>query len=460
MTSEIHNKTASGNHPGYPSLRNPLLWLVVCNLVGRALWVLFMHPAQVADFDWYFTHAIQLANGQGYVSTTGHPTAYWPIGWPLVLAGVIKVFGAHEMAGLFANVVLSTLIVVLVYLLTLRVLGSEHRPWHARWIALAAAVAYSLLPSQIEWDSILGSEESFTILLMLTLFIYAGLVCKSAGQPWLWRTAAAGLIFGFASIVRPIGLLFPVFLFAYELFVNRRTWIQAIGRGLAFGIAMFIGILPMTIRNLRVMHHFVLVSTNGGVNLWQGTKINGGYFWTWNPYKNPLLKAAPNEVKENNIGKHVALTHILHHPIETVHMGFIKIFDLYKVDTNAVWYTFHIQYKGNTPLLYTFDILDTVAYWFMMAVVLVALFTLFRRRLRAADPNHRGLQFHSGLPQSLGLLLTFVVYNTLLFFFFPAWDRFRYPLMPVFAVFFGIGWWVVMRCRNDRKAQKSINPKG
>ncbi|MCL6454067.1 MAG: hypothetical protein K6T78_10700 [Alicyclobacillus sp.] len=438
--------------------RHPLLWLVVFNLLVRVAWVCYMHPPQLADFDWYFTHATQLAAGQGY-TMNNHPTAYWPIGWPLVLMVVIRLFGPHVMAGLFTNVVFSTGIVLVVYALTRAVLGPEQPARLRHWVAMAAAIGYSALPSQIEWNSVLGSEESFTLLLTASLALYVPLVRRPSGVPWFWRTALCGLLFGFASVTRPIGLLFPVFLAGYELFLNRRRVVEAVMRGLTFGVSMLVGILPVTLRNLRVLHSFVLVSTNGGVNLWQGTKINGGYFWTWNPYRNPLLKAGTNEVLEDKIGKQTAMKYILHHPFTTLHNGLIKVFDLYKVDTNAVWYTFHVVYKDNKGLLYTFDALDTVVYWAMVAALLYGLFWVVRAvaRPRMANPLlTAGLVSHGGLAPALGLLFTFVLYNTLLFLFFPAWDRFRYPLMPLLAVVFGIGWHA-WRTRRTQRMETAVH---
>ncbi len=491
------------------TLPTSLLWLIGFNLLGRVIWILYMHPKQLADFDWYFTHAVQMANGQGYMEVNA-PTAYWPMGWPFILSIVIRLFGPHVMAGLVANAIFSTLIVWLVYALTFRILGTRHNPsvpnvsgnstWKesaskdvshntAHRIAMTAAIGYSLLPSQIEWNAILGSEESFTLLLVLSLFVYAKLVRRNNTEPWFWRTAAAGVIFGLASIVRPIGLLFPVFLAAYEFWVNRRQIVQALLRGITFGVSMLIGIAPITIRNAIAIHHFILVSTNGGVNLWQGTKINGGYFWTWNPYRNPLLKAGNNQVLENQIGKQVSEKYILHHPLLTLLNGFHKVFDLYKVDTNAVWYTFNVQYPHSNAALYTFDVIDTLGYWFMMFFVLVALLVLYIRSVRNnllisqmfsspsrsmtsvatsgggqskgnsqevagsltenADTVKEYARKSAGsLRRAMGFLLTFILYNTLLFLFFPAWDRFRYPLMPLFAVLFAIGWFVLRGLRS------------
>jgi hypothetical protein len=484
-----------------------LLWLIGLNLVFRFIWILYMHPTQSADFEWYYTHAVALAQGHGYLEQ-GKPTAYWPIGWPVILSIVVRIFGPHVIAGLFTNAVLSTIIVIMIYALTLRILGVDKQsataegfsalttpasagspalpgsfatsgssgasgspasrgssPWrNAHRIAFTAALAYSLLPSQIEWNSILGSEESFTLLLLIALYLYAGLVRRPDDGPWFWRTTAAGIVFGLASIVRPIGLLFPVFLAAYELWVNRRQLLQSVLRGVTFGVAMLVGISPITIRNLIAMHSFVLVSTNGGVALWQGTQINGGYFWTWNPYKNPLLKVYNNEVLRSQVGKHVAMMYMLHHPIKTIINGCIKVYDLYKVDTNAVWYTFFAQYPHSKGVLYTFDVIDTVAYW---VIALTAIFTLIVVSIRSRQNQHTLKNLLSiGLTESdaatsafslaymrraLGFVLTFMLYNTLLFFFFPAWDRYRYPLMPLMAVLFAIGFTVIRVRRAHRK---------
>lgn len=370
-----------------------------------------MHPQQKADFDWYFTHAVQLADGGGYV-WNGHPTAYWPIGWPFILSLVIRIFGPHMMAGLFTNVVFSICIVVLVYFITLAIFKS--RP-----AAVTASIAYTLLPSHLLWNSILGSEESFTLLLLLSIYLY--LLATKRNKSWFWLLSVAGLVMGFATDVRPIPLLFPICLICYEWFLHRRRWLNGFQRVLTFSVFMAIGVLPVTIRNWIVMKHFILVSTNGGVNLWQGTHTDGGYFWSWLPWINPLLKAGNNEILSNQIGQQAAEKFIFAHPLSTAHHGFLKIIDLYKNDINSVWYTFHEVSPGLTN---TMNSVCNTTYFLFMLLALVGLVALARHRCRGK---------FAVLP------LLWIVYNTAIFVFFPAWDRFRYPMMPLFAIFLGYG---------------------
>src|SRR5439155_8649858 len=63
-----------------------------------------------------------LSMGDGF-TFLGHTTAHWPPGYPFLLAGVYKVFGADTGNALSANAVLAALTVPLVYLIGLRALG-------------------------------------------------------------------------------------------------------------------------------------------------------------------------------------------------------------------------------------------------------------------------------------------------------------------------------------------------
>lgn len=413
----------TSTHPNTRPAKHWIWDVLVLNLIFRGVWLLFMHPAQKADFLWYFQHAKMLAEGQGY-HWMGHATAYWPIGWPFFLSLIFRITGANVIVGLAVNVILSTVIVLMIYHISLRL-------FHKPSVALAGAIAYSLLPSQIEWNAVLGSEELFTALLLVAVYLYlrAGHLVGTRACGWI---AAAGLVLGFAADVRPIPLLFPVFVLLYELIVWRRHWLHSLGRALTLCIAMFAAILPVTIRNLIAMHHFVLVSTNGGTNLWQGTHTNGGYYWSWNPKVNPLLHIN-NEIIKNQVAEHAAINHILHHIPTTILNGLFKMYDLYKNDVNSTWYTFHVV-KNLKHLTAPVDAINTTYYFLFMAAAVLGLVLILVKRLG---------QWRNAL-----FLLSFIVYNTCFFFFFPAWDRFRYPLMPLFAVFVGIG--IVTAWRESR----------
>lgn len=383
------------------------------------------------DFEYYYVHAVKLAHGLGYVTSYGHPTAYWPIGYPLFLSLVFRLTGPSVLAGLLANAVLSILTVCLIYWLTQRLTKQRN-------IAIAAALGYTLLPSQIEWNAVLGSEELFTFLALLSLLIYVYAEGRSA---WF---LASGILAGFASTVRPVLLLFPVALFVMEWLFFKRPFGESVRRLLWLVFGLVAAVAPVTIRNFITMHHLILISTNGGVNLWQGTHANGSYYWPNDPKTNPLLAMQTNEIAKNQLAMHLALQHILHHPIATIGNGLIKLFDLYWVDWNVVSVTFAVS-SPSTWFVMAAMWGDTIVYWLWMVVAVTGLVSWLR--------YYAHWRRHA--PWLL-VLAAYIVYNSLLFLFFPAWDRFRYPIMPVWSVFFGIGWLVMVRLVSKKAEHQAV----
>ena len=403
-----------------PITARGLLLLIVINILIRGAWLLYMHPPQALDFEWYFTHASQLAAGQGY-HTGNLYTAYWPIGYPFFLSLIFRIMGPSVIAGLITNAVLSVGIVVLVYLMGLKLTGSER-------IGMFAALGYTILPSQIEWNSVLGSEELFTALLLLSLYIYLFTYRKGA-----WKVVLlSGFILGLACDVRPIPLLFPGVIWLYEVFVRRQPIRVATVRALLLFVGIAVAVSPVTIRNFIALHHFVLISTNGGVVLWQGTKTDSAYFWSWNPHMNPLLAAGRNEVVESAIGTHVFIQHVLQHPMWTVVHGVVKWMFLYLVDWNVVGVTFYMN--SNPPVSSVVTVamwFDTIVYWMWMVICVIGLW--------------KGLREYTVSWKTIALPISYILYNTAIFAVFPAWDRFRYPMMPLYAICFGFGIFALVR---------------
>lgn len=428
-----------------PSTKSAIIWLIAVNVIVRGGWLLWMHPPQLYDFAWYFHHSVWMAQGKGYI-WNGHYTAYWPIGYPFFLSLLWRLTGPHVLIGLVANAALSLCIVLLVYGLTRSVLAQSR--WPARAVAFAAALRYTLLPSHVEWNAVLGSEELATFLLMLAFLVYLAWTGGSATQfsRWGWPTVVAGILLGLSCDVRPIPLLFPVCIVFYERWSMHRSWRQALLRAGVFAAAMLAAVAPVTLRNFLTMHHFILISTNGGVNLWQGTHSNGAYFWSWNPKVNPLLAAHGNEILKNQIGMHVAIQYILGHPLLTLVNGVKKIFYLYWVDWNVIGVTFgNFVPKLPVVIQHIAAWFNTVVYWCWMVIALTGLTVSVRSRGRIS-----GVAWFP---------LWYIGYNTAVFLFFPAWDRFRFPLMPLFAVYFGMGWiWLLYRRHSIAPSARPSDP--
>jgi Dolichyl-phosphate-mannose-protein mannosyltransferase len=441
MGDEVSKSTSTHRPPFYQRMTlspTQSVWLLVgLNVLLRCLGLVLMHPPQLFDFEWYYTHAVALVQHEGYKEGPLY-TAYWPMGYPYFLSLLFRVIPASVTAGLIVNVLLSVGIVVFVYLLTLRM--TSHRN-----VALFAALGYTVLPSQLMWNSILGSEELFTFLLLLSLFLYhRAEKDETKKASWIFL-CFSGLVMGFACDVRPIPEFFPIALLIYERYIQKQSWRKSFTKVVVFTAALFLAVSPLTLRNWVVLHHFIFVSTNGGVVLWQGTHIDGGYFWSWNPTVNPLLLDGNNQILQSKTGTHLFFQHVIHHPFWTFFHGFLKWFYLYWMDNNVVSVTFSVAtsaaLRSMAPFMNWFS---SSIYWLWMMVCILG-FTKVSRLL--------GTQTW----KAISLPLVYLIYNTGIFFFFPAWDRFRYPMMPLYAILLGVG--ILYLVRKAYPIDKRISPE-
>ncbi|MBY8873662.1 hypothetical protein K7640_17660 [Micromonospora sp. PLK6-60] len=407
------------------NLRRIAIGVALANLVIRLTWVWFVHPTPVSDFRWYLTAATNLAAGEGYVwQTGGDPTAYWPVGWPALLSLLFRVTGPSLAAGLALQVLLSTATAVLVVVLA-------HRVTHSLPVAATAGLAYTVLPAGWAWDSLLGSEQAFT-------FLVVAMLCTLVAADRWWQFAAAGTVAGLACLVRPVLLPFPLVLLAVEL-LRRKGWLPALRHTAVFGAALVLCVAPWTVRNAVVMDAPIPVSTNGGVNLYQGVRSDTVYWWSRDPAVNELL-AARDEVARNSLGTRLALAHWSAHPGQLLTRTPTRMAGLYADNANAYHW---VSRPGglSREAADGWERAADVGYWLVMAAAVAGLVAAVRRRIRAAWPLVCLVAFYSGL-----------------WMFFPAWDRFRYPLMPVFAVLAGMAALHLIHRRRPATAEVDPTP--
>ena len=232
----------------------------------RVLWMTTVHSVPVSDFAYYLSKAADLASGRGYANN-GVPTAFWPPGYPIFLAGVFKAFGSSLAVAKATNIVLWTATTVLVYLLGLRLDG--------RATAAVAAFTVALFPEFILFANLTSSENLFIPLVLGAALAFSPKQKMSAPPNWK-RSLLAGLLLGFAVVVRTTAVLLPP-LMALVLVLwyrSRPAFISACLLLAAFAIPP----AAWVVRNAVVMGSPVL-STNGGISLWTGNNplATGGY---------------------------------------------------------------------------------------------------------------------------------------------------------------------------------------
>lgn len=238
-----------------------LLWSLLAALL-RVAWLRAVPPAVAWDGEIYERTASRIAAGMGFVDTYNNlppfaPTAFYPVGYPAMLALARVLLGPGLWVAGALNVLAAAVTTAAVFSLSRRAWGTA--PAH-----LSAAL-YALSPGAVLYTSTLMTETVSAALLVVAIALAEAF---SRGRPSRFALCA-GLVFGVAGLVRPQTLLLaPV----VALLSSPSPRLADRVRTMALvGVACVAVVLPWTIRNCRVLDGCALVSVNGGSNLFIGT---------------------------------------------------------------------------------------------------------------------------------------------------------------------------------------------
>jgi 4-amino-4-deoxy-L-arabinose transferase-like glycosyltransferase len=285
----------------------------------------------VNDTFFYSWTGAAIAAGDGF-SFFGHPTAHWPPGYPVLLAGVYGVFGADTFHALVTNAVLGALTVPLVYFIGHRALG---RP-----AAIAAAAALAVFPGQILVADVALAETFYAF--ELVAFVALTLVL---GRSWR-ALVVLGVVAGVSALTRGEGLLFPLIVIAFGWAPGSRK--VAVRHAAVVAVVMALTIAPWTIRNIDVAKGFVPVSSNASYTLWSGhnDRANGGPV-----YQTPAELAAFKGLSEAEAAskqRSEVVDWAVHHPLRELELIPLKLNALVRGDSVLV--TVWINAAGQSPL--------------------------------------------------------------------------------------------------------------
>lgn len=249
----------------YPQLSRAILG---SGVLLRILWVAAVPPIQISDFDDYLQTSRRLLETGSYFGTVSGflVRAFRPPGYPLFLAGWLKVVGDHSWTPALANLVLYVLSALLVEAVALQTAG--------RKAALAAAFLFAVWPSGIAITGLAASEP-----LSLLLFTAAGWFFVLSETDGFGASTLAGISAGLGALARPTGLAMPALWVAYILLCGYRTR-KSLGHLALASLFMIITVAPWTLRNYRALGGFVPVSTNGGDVFYRANNPYANGTWT------------------------------------------------------------------------------------------------------------------------------------------------------------------------------------
>jgi len=207
-----------------------------------------------------------LATGHGFSSpwpnTPLLPTAQQPPVYPLIVAGIFRIFGAYTLSAIWAalllNAVFAAITAVVILQLGRRAFGrlvGVLASWvWACWL-YEAAVSIRL------WENALSA-----LLLSVSLLILPVVAESNRFSKWL----LFGLLAGAAALINTsLLILFPVFWM--WLWLSSRAESRLRGRLVLSSVAVCILlILPWTVRNYAAFHRLIPVRDNFGLEFWLG----------------------------------------------------------------------------------------------------------------------------------------------------------------------------------------------
>ena len=231
------------------------LYLRLCyNEHGLGILNLASANFDAVDYHWLAKNLVRL---RGYRTFWGTGHEYHLLrspGYPLYAALIYSIVGIRIAALQFADAVLSSFTVILLYLLAKRVFGAG--------AAVIAALIALLYHQAINFSTRIFSENLFCFLFLLLVYILVRYKYEN------WSCGAGGLISGCMILIRPLWIGVVPFLFLWIAFSGPKRWAR---------IVLFLAILIVTISpwafycvwGLGMEPSMTIFSTTvGAENLW------------------------------------------------------------------------------------------------------------------------------------------------------------------------------------------------
>ena len=372
--------------------------------------------------------------------------------YPLCLAAIYFVLGQKLLFAKLFGIVISTATVYLTYDLAARV-------FEDRRAAFASGLLLALYPGFLTNAHLLLSETLFSFCVMLAFDLVArGTTGRAPLAPGAfrgtWHVAAAGTIWGLATLTRGITLYFAPILALWIVWNKLRTpgsefqVLRGVIPGCLFLVAMVAVIAPWTVRNYSVFHEFVLLETKGGVNFWLGNSPYTPPDFIRNVWKvgvrEPILGALPSdEVQRDRAAYALGAAYVAREPATFLARMPIKFADLWGFERNL---SDVAEETGpgrgwNSPPKLAADVFAGAMY---VAVMIAAIFGL------ALGPNR--VRADAGPPWKL-LFGGFIVYFCLIHLVVFGDGRFHLPLIPVLVLY---GGWFLANLRGAAYSRTGV----
>ncbi len=378
------------------SIRIGVIWLVLIiffvALLPRLYLAISSRQVFESDSTYYNSLAENIVAGKGF-SEQGKLTTFKEPFYPYFLASVYYIFGENYTVVKVIQAVLGALTCVIIFLIAKRLFDTK--------AAIISALISCFYPAFIKTTELMLTENLYTFLLILVVFFLLKYVQDGGYE----NLAFCGAALGVAALTRSVVVLLPFFILFLlgKLFVSKVCGIKRCVISMIVFLVLFIlSIAPWTVRNWKVTHRFIPISTTLGVGLYSSYLPKEGKLYGFTARdkvveESELIRSEP--IQSDYLTRET-LKYIKNHPIHVLKLELLK--------TVYFWSVFDWEIIGNG--VYNF------MYVFIMPFLVFGIFVNSKR-------------FNDLLPIYLPILYSFFI--SLVFYGSP---RFRLPIEPYIII--------------------------
>ena len=221
-------------------------------------------------YKFYEPVARNIVLGNGLVTADGAPALEYPPGFPFLLAAAFEtadLLNLPESLTLHLETILySAIIALLIFLIAAHVFD-----WR---LALAAVFVWSTYPLQLWQTKQPDNGQPFTILLLLSIYLFLLTVHRHPGRINL-SLFVIGVLAGLGSLIRPIGIgISLIFLLALCLFPRQKGWKGIVAAVMLLVSGNLLAIAPWEIWARRACGCWIPLSTNGPASMFDGVTFS------------------------------------------------------------------------------------------------------------------------------------------------------------------------------------------
>ncbi|NLU09227.1 MAG: hypothetical protein GXW91_13665 [Clostridiales bacterium] len=387
--------------------------VIFLGMVLSILWIIFVKSVPFSDFSYYYNLAVSIANGGQWGDT------YTSVGYPIVLAGVFKLFGAS----IFTAKVFNLLFTFINYMCFKYILFKVKLREIDKKIIFFIFVFF---PSNIVYNNILGTELMFTSILFIITCLYFGDI--------KYKYFLMGVLTGLDTMVKPFFIVFFFAVFLVDI-IKYKKFFMPLKTSLVVLVMCAVVISPWIYRNTKLMGQPTYVSNNGGIVLYinNNSRNSNGRWMDASQVENSVVKTgqykSANRTQQNKMLLDAAKKWIKSHPAQFIKLGFKRLFNTYLFGDDILYSTYGSGINKNLNNLvflignFIRVLVFLPAVVFILIYFLKTLFSIFRGESHLMD------EF------KLYMMMLFFMF-TCVYFITEGQGRYAFPETFVFVCYF------------------------